>query len=290
MEKANAVSFTTDIWSSDHRPLSLLSLTAHWIDADFKLQRAVLHAHEFRGSHTANAITNAMEEMLRDWKIDKKKVHVVLRDNAANMRKAMDQLGVPSLGCVAHSLQLVVHEGVLSKRAVSDALANGRKTVAHFKQTPLKAYSSLEDLQIELNVTPKRLQQDVQTRWSSTKYMIDSLIHQKRPLHAYSSEENNTLPAILTANQWGLLEKTSKVLTPFEELTTLVSAASATTADVIPSVHAPVRFLSKESEDVQGIQTIKTTLLDAIHRHFRHVESEPLYTVATLLDPQYKNK
>lgn len=125
VEKANAVSFTTDIWSSDHRPLSLLSLTAHWIDADFTLRRAVLHAREFRGSHTANAITNAVEEMLRDWTIDKKKVHVVLRDNAANMRKAMDQLGVPSLGCFAHSLQLVVHEGVLSQRAVSDALANG---------------------------------------------------------------------------------------------------------------------------------------------------------------------
>ncbi|KAL0147209.1 hypothetical protein M9458_057486 [Cirrhinus mrigala] len=90
LDKASAVSFTTDIWSSDHCPLSLLSLTAHWIDADFTLQRAVLHAREFRGSHTANAITNAMEEMLRDWKVDKKKVHVVLRDNAANMRKGLD--------------------------------------------------------------------------------------------------------------------------------------------------------------------------------------------------------
>lgn len=289
VEKANAVSFTTDIWSSDHRPLSLLSLTAHWIDADFTLWRAVLHAREFRGSHTANAIMNAMEEMLRDWKVDKKKVHVVLRDNAANMRKAMDQLGVPSLGCFAHSLQLVVHEGVLSQRAVSDALANGRKIVGHFKHSP-KAYSSLEDLQIELNITPKRLQQDVQTRWSSTKYMIDSLIHQKRSLHAYSSEENNTLPAILTANQWGLLEKTSKLLTPFEELTTNVSAASATAADVIPSVHVLIRFLSKESEDDQGIQTMKATLMDAVHRRFRHVESEPLYAVAKLLDPRYKDK
>ncbi|KAI2648014.1 Zinc finger BED domain-containing protein 4 [Labeo rohita] len=289
LDKASAVSFTTDIWSSDHCPLSLLSLTAHWIDADFTLQRAVLHAREFRGSHTANAITNAMEEMLRDWKVDKKKVHVVQRDNAANMRKGLDQLGVPSLGCFAHGLQLVVREGLLSQRAVSDALANGRKIVGHFKHSP-KAYSSLEDLQIELNVTPKRLQQDVQTRWNSTKYMIDSLIHQKRPLQAYTSEENNSLPAILTANQWALLEKTSKVLAPFEELTDTVSATSATTADVIPSVHVLVRFLSKASEDEQGVQTMKATLLDAVHRRFRDVESEPLYAVATLLDPRYKDK
>jgi hypothetical protein len=44
-----------------------------------------------------------MEEMLHDWKIEKNKVHVVLRDNAANMKKAMNQLGVSSLGCFAHS-------------------------------------------------------------------------------------------------------------------------------------------------------------------------------------------
>lgn len=49
-----------------------------------------------------------------------------------------------------------------------------------------------------------------------------------------------------------------------------------------------VRFLSKENEDVQGIQTLKTTLQNAVHRHFTQVEFEPLYTVATLLDPQYK--
>ena len=117
--------------------------------------------------------------------------------------------------------------------------------------------------------------------------MIDSLVHQKRPLHVYSSEDKNILLGILTPNQWGL---TSKVLTPFEELTTLVSAASATAANVIPSVHVLVGFLSNESEDEQGIQTIKTTLLDAVHRRFRHVESEPLYTVATLLDPRYKDR
>ncbi|XP_030266605.1 pregnancy zone protein-like, partial [Sparus aurata] len=50
------------------------------------------------------------------------------------------------------------------------------------------------------------------------------------------------------------------------------------------------QFLSNESEDDQGLQTMKATLLDTVHRRFRHVESEPLYTVATLLDPQYKDR
>lgn len=289
VESTNALSFTTDIWSCDHRPLSLLSLTAHWIGPDFTPKSAVLHAREFRGSHTANAITDAMEHMLRAWKIDKNRVHVILRDNAANMKRAMDQLGVPSLGCFAHTLQLVVQQGLLAQRAVSDAIANGRKIVTHFKHSP-KACAELEDVEDELNIEPKRLQQDVKTRWSSTKMMIDSLVHCKRALQSYASDSNSNLPATLNGNQWSLLEKTATVLKPFQELTAEVSAASATAADVIPSVRVLTRFLENESEEHRGIQTMKATLLDAVHTRFYLVEKEPLYAVATMLDPRYKDK
>lgn len=107
------------------------------------------------------------------WKIEKRKVHVILRDNANNANsviKVMDRLGVASLGCFAHTLQLIVNEVLLSQHCVSDALATDTKTAGHFKHSPL-AYSRLEDIQLELNMLPKHLQQDVRTRWNSTYYM-----------------------------------------------------------------------------------------------------------------------
>lgn len=61
--------------------------------------------------------------MLVKWKIPKSNVHVVSHDNASNMKKAMDEMDVPSLGCFTHTLQLVVHEGLLSQRILRDALA-----------------------------------------------------------------------------------------------------------------------------------------------------------------------
>lgn len=84
-------------------PMSLLSLTAQWIDSSFVLRHATLHAQEFRGSHTAECIQQAMEKMLNNWGIDKQRVHIILCDNAANMKKAMGDVGVRSVGCVAHS-------------------------------------------------------------------------------------------------------------------------------------------------------------------------------------------
>jgi hypothetical protein len=51
-----AISFTTDIWTSDVSPMNMLSLTAQWVDENFILRKAALHAQECVGSHTATAI------------------------------------------------------------------------------------------------------------------------------------------------------------------------------------------------------------------------------------------
>lgn len=56
-------------------------------------------------------------------------------------------MGVQSLGCFAHTLQLVVIQGLLAQRSIIDAVANARKLVGHFKHSP-KAYSILEDIQV----------------------------------------------------------------------------------------------------------------------------------------------
>ncbi|KAK0155780.1 Zinc finger BED domain-containing protein 4 [Merluccius polli] len=186
----------------------------------------------------------ALEQMLNNWGIDKQRVHVILRDNATNMKKGMGDMGVWSLGCVAHSCQLCVHEGLLSQRSVTDTLANASKIVGHFKHSPL-AYSRLEDIQMDLNMDIKRLQQDVQTRWNSSLYMLQSLLEQKRALSVFAAER--ALPATLTVSQWELMKKTADVLAPFEELD-----------------QGPIRrILSWEEDDDQGIKTMKRTLLEA---------------------------
>jgi len=63
------VSFTTDTWTSDVSPVSMLSLMAQWLDQDFNMQKAMLHAQECPGSHTATIICQAFEIMLAQWSI-----------------------------------------------------------------------------------------------------------------------------------------------------------------------------------------------------------------------------
>lgn len=281
------ISFTTDIWTSSVSPVSMLSLTAQWIDEDFTLKKAVLHSQECSGSHTAAAIAFAFESMFGKWKIERERVHVVLRDNARNMAKAMMEFGVTSLPCMAHSLQLAVNDGVLSQRSVADVVAVGRRIIGHFKHSQL-AYSRLADVQKELGMSVKRLQQDIATRWNSTFYMMRSLVEQKRALGAYAADFE--LPATLTANQWGIIENMITLLAPFEQLTRDISSAEASAADVIPAVVALTRLLGRPSDTDRGVQTTKTTLLEAVNHRFNGVHCKALYSVATMLDARYKDR
>ena len=71
--------------------------------------------------------------MMKEW--GGEQVHQFLRDNAANMVKAMQDGSFDDFGCFAHTLQLVVHDGVLSQSAVGNALAVCRHIVGHFKRS-----------------------------------------------------------------------------------------------------------------------------------------------------------
>ena len=65
--------------------------------------------------------------MFDQWGIHEDCIHLLLRDNGINIVKALTDASLPQFGCFAHTLQLVVHSGVLSQRAVLDLLSASRK-------------------------------------------------------------------------------------------------------------------------------------------------------------------
>ena len=162
IEGVTHFSFTTDAWSASAGSCFLLSLTAHWLTELFAKRSAVLHVQPLQESHTGEYLGVVYKRMLDHGEISADKVHLVLRDNAANMAKAMQAASLPSLGCFAHSLQLVVEDGVLSQRAVIDVLATCRTIIGHFKHSSV-AYGRLCSIQERLGVPQHLLQQDVRT-------------------------------------------------------------------------------------------------------------------------------
>jgi len=87
------------------------------------------------------------------------------------MTKGMQEAGLPSMGCVAHTLQLSVKRSLASQQSLDTALALCRKIATHFSHSTL-AKEKLREIQQTLQLPEHVMMQDVQTRWNSTFYMV----------------------------------------------------------------------------------------------------------------------
>ena len=88
-------------------------------------------AWQFDESHTAANISAAILSHVCFWEIEEKIVCIV-QDNAANMIAGMNCANLKSLSCFAHSLQLIIKDGVLTQPAVQQLLSTARLLVGHY--------------------------------------------------------------------------------------------------------------------------------------------------------------
>lgn len=75
------------------------------------------------GPHTGEYISKVLLSMLKHWDITHNRVVLVLRDSCANMIKGLRLAEMLDLSCSAHTLRLVVNEGISSQKAVGDVIA-----------------------------------------------------------------------------------------------------------------------------------------------------------------------
>jgi hypothetical protein len=285
------LSFTIDMWTSTNSTQSYMSLTAHWITTDFQRKSGVLHCALFNERHTGVNIGHSFQNMLSNWSLQESCCHLVIHDNGANISKAFRDINVPHTSCFAHTLQLVIHDGLLGKRFVDDLLFDCRKIVGHFKQSS-SATVELHKLQKQLQLPHAQLVQDVKTRWNSTFYMLERLLEQRKVIALYCSDKES--PSNLTHHQWTVAENVCNLLRPFEKLTKDFSSSIATLSMVIPAVRAINVLLVQSDEDEAseaseiGVKTMKGDLIQSLKRRFTDVEDQSVYALSTLLDPRFK--
>ena len=179
------------------------------------------------------------------------------------MVKAMRDASLLAIGCFAHTLQLVVHNGILSQHAVNGLLVVCRKIVGHFKHSSV-AYHRLKEFQQNLGLPQHCLKQDEPTRWNSSLYMIQSVIEQKVALAAYATEHGI---AQLSAQQLDLANKVVAALLPVEEITKSISADAASVSVVLPYIRMLTRSLEKHHDD-DGVQGMKREMLKSLRRRY----------------------
>lgn len=284
LEEAQYISLTTDMWTSTNND-DYLSLTVHFVDGEFVLQHFCIEVTPFPEiSHSGENICNFITQTLHDWGLGTKVVAIV-RDNGRNITSALEMSDYQHLPCLAHSFQLVVKDGLLNNKIITNLTANCRRIVGHFKHSS-RACKELKKAQELLNMKHHKLIQDEPTRWNSVLHMLERLFEQKQSVTLAST--NLRLPVELTAADWNLMENVISMLNIFNQATLAVSTQAVTASEVIPIVNSTIQELQKPAPQGSGLQGMKNDLLASVKLRYKDAEDTQLFAAATLLDPRLK--
>ena len=286
------VALTTDIWTS-RATQAYLTITAHFITAEWKMGSAVLQTQEMPERHTGVHISEKLKEATSEWGIADEKVVAVVHDNATNMVLAADLLeGWGDLSCFGHTLQLAVNTG-LALNAIARLTAVCRKIVGHFKHSVV-AMGALAERQRSLKIAEHSLIQDVATRWNSTYFMYERLAEQRVAIYAVIHDERVTAPAQrhldLSDDQWDLLTQLLVVLKPLQVATTALCAEQTVSASLIcPVVDGLLKHHLKIKEgDLGALISFKKVVSQELCRRFEFDE-DSVAVLATAVDPRHSH-
>lgn len=278
------ISITTDMWSSDSNR-SFLTVTGHFI-SDFKMHSPVLSTEEITSDHSAVSILQAITKILDKWQINKK-VFTAVTDNAANMKKAVNNLKKTHHPCIAHTLNLTVQEAIKENVELNKLLTKCRNLVTHFKQSSLSAYK-LREIQEQMGLQDLKLKQDVPTRWNSTVIMMERLSKLKSPLSAALSSLTSA-PTSLLALEWTIMDDCIGILKPFVFLTEDLSGQTyPTVSRITPLIKGLCSRIQNKKATTDIGKRLISSLSQIISKRLEYLETTKTVAKATFLDPRFK--
>ncbi|CAF4611688.1 unnamed protein product, partial [Didymodactylos carnosus] len=100
------ICITTDNWTSDcNQPY--ITVSSHLITSNYELKTFVLQTTQFSGNHTADRITQALQDICIEWGILDKIVCLV-SDNCSTIKKVGRDFKKDWFGCADHNINLCV--------------------------------------------------------------------------------------------------------------------------------------------------------------------------------------
>ena len=142
-----------------------LGVNCHYITEAWERKIFNLGCSPFDESHTAEHIYVKVCSLLEDWGL-LAKTSLCLRDNAANVKAAfeLEDSCLKSAGCVNHTIQLALKDGIFTLVSVENLLKKCRAIVS-FANMSNRFYTVFYEKQELNDITDKRsLKTDCPTR------------------------------------------------------------------------------------------------------------------------------
>lgn len=179
-KSSQIVCLTTDTWTSIQK-INYMCITAHFIDINLKLHKRIIIFCPI-SSHKGETISLAIENCLRDWRIDR--VFTITVDNASSNDVAVNNFRRKianwdsnifkgahiHMRCVAHIINLIVVDYL---KDINESVTIVRDAVKYVKQSLARLSKFKECAKLEKIESNISLCLDVSTRWNSTFLMLN---------------------------------------------------------------------------------------------------------------------
>jgi hypothetical protein len=208
--------------------LGYMVVTAHYINADFKLKKNIISFKEVKYPHTGIAIEEALVSCLTEWDI-REKVFTLTVDNAGNNNRACEvfveyqkrELMLEGayfhVRCCAHILNILVQDGM---NIIHDAIRKLRELLKHIVSSPSRI-QAFNQIAIGVGLPTKRgIALDIPNRWNSTFKMVREALKYKVVLNSYAHQYAESSP---NEQEWSQADAICEFLKAFEEATNLLS-------------------------------------------------------------------
>ncbi|XP_025829087.1 LOW QUALITY PROTEIN: uncharacterized protein LOC112904078 [Agrilus planipennis] len=290
-EEVTTMCITTDLWTSRVTE-SYIAITGHYITKNFQFKTTLLGCCHFSGNHTSANIAEQIGALMDKWHL-RKKINFAVTDNAANVVKAikdLDDLDFKHFGCYAHTLNLIVEDALKPLKPLVDKV---KAIVGHFKKSTTSSERLLKYQNQQSNESPKRLIQDIETRWNSTFYMIRRFVELEEAVRSTIALVSRELP-ILKNEEWVTLLQLCQILQPVEEVTSMMSGQNYLTGSYVIVI---TRCLKESYNKILGTSDLQQDIISVakslklgLSERFKNIEQSGTFAISTFLDPRFKMK
>jgi hypothetical protein len=294
---ASRVSITSVLWTSTEMSC-YMSMTAHYIDSDWKLHKKIIGFVHIEGHHNGENVGHELIKRLYYWNLDKKLFSFVL-DNISvndvvvrNLLAALLPKKVLHLNgdlfhvrCAAHILNLIVQDGL---KSIQSVIKNVRETVKYVKVSTLRK-EKFRFYANQVNAPNISLVSNTPMRWNSTYNILETA---QKFREAFNKMQDRDVAYNIASSDddWSNVCIMRQCLKVFYDVTKRVSDTKYPTASIYFNDFCGIYLLLRRWEHSENnfVAEMAKPMLEKFEKYWGIANK--LLTFATILDPRYKLK
>ena len=286
-----SIALTSDIWNAFSKQ-DYLTVTGHYLDSDWNLQKKVLGFRPMEYAHTAVNIFNVITSVLETFEITDHIISITLDNASANTSSIalFFEKNIPQHGgyffhqrCACHIINLVVQSGM---KLVSDRIDRIRDALAWISSSTPRL-NEFGRYCKTFGLRPRRFLTDMPVRWNSTYLMLLNALEYETPISGfYNLKMSQVGSPLLTPDDWHVAKVFVEFLKVFYDSTVILSGVYYPTSSL--AIHHVVEMSellnNYREDDILGPAVV------AMEKKFtKYWSTIPLlYALGVIIDPRVK--